>query len=64
MAILLKVKNAQTFIENLNSLLDNSIGDKSETWIVERFQNGVFYTHYMLKVYGIIRLGSVFAPTI
>lgn len=46
MAILLKVKNAQTFIENLNSLLDNSIGDKSETWIAERFQNGVFYTHY------------------
>lgn len=49
MAILLKVKNSQTFIENLNSLLDNSIGDKSETWIVEKFQNGVFYTHYMPK---------------
>lgn len=50
MAVLLKVKNAQSFVENLHNLLDNiSIGDKTETWIVERFNNGAFYTHYTPK---------------
>lgn len=49
MAVLLKVKNSQTFVESLNSILDNSIGDKSETWIIEKFQNSVFYTHYTPK---------------
>ena len=50
MAVLLKVKNSQTFIENLNNLLtNNSFGEKSETWVIERFSNGIFYTHYTPK---------------
>lgn len=46
MAILLKVKNIQVFVERLNGLLENNMVNKSETWIVERYQNAVFYTHY------------------
>lgn len=50
MAVLLKVKNSQSFVEYLNNLLSNiSIGDKTETWLVERFNNGAFYTHYTPK---------------
>ena len=46
MAVLLKVKNIQTFVENLNTILGNNIGDKTETWITEKFTNTIFYTHY------------------
>lgn len=50
MAVLLKVKNSQTFVENLNNILNNiGIGDKTETWIIERFNNSIFYTHYTPK---------------
>lgn len=49
MAVLLKVKNSQLFVENLNNLLNHSIGDKTETWIMMKFPNGSFYTHYTSK---------------
>ena len=51
MAILLKVRNSQGFIEKLNNLLDdNSIGEKSEDiWLIERFSNVNFYTFYSPK---------------
>ena len=48
MAVLLKVKNAQAFVKELNKVLSqNSIRGKSdEGWIIENFPNGEFYTHY------------------
>lgn len=51
MAILLKVRNAQTFVGNLNQLLEdsgnwNNSAVKPETWIPLRYSNSFFYTHY------------------
>lgn len=48
MAILLKVRNSQVFVERLNELLnDNSLNEKSdESWVVEKFSNGTFYSYY------------------
>lgn len=48
MAVLLKVKNSQTFIEKLNEMLkENTIGEKPDVnWIIEEFTNGTFYTFY------------------
>ena len=48
MAILLKVRNAQTFVDKLNGLLSKSNTGKefNESWLMESFPNGTFYTFY------------------
>jgi len=51
MALLLKVKNAQAFVEKFNQLLndsnhENDSVDELETWIPLRYSNSFFYTHY------------------
>ena len=47
----MKVKNSQTFVENLNEILkENTMGEKpGANWITEEFTNGTFYTFYTDK---------------
>lgn len=51
MAVLLKVRNSQTFIDKLNDLLNknNTSEGADENWLMESFPNGTFYTFYSPK---------------
>ncbi len=48
MAILLKVRNSQTFIETMYHIIgDNDHGNSSDaSWIIEKFSNSTYITYY------------------